>query len=343
MTASRTPYAGTLTRARVPSSADSRGRAAAAPPLRGWLVCVLLAGVLASCATPVPSASTPTASAAAPTAIFLPRCPTSIRPQQELDLAGLPPLVPTGVTVQCLLVASASGTTYDAGYSAIIQLPDARQLMLYERRGGRPDKGGPSQVVREGSRQVAGTSWTWSVLANGITTLTATTPVAHVELGLGGDESQVDTLAAIAASLRTVESLPRPSAPTICAALAAGHVLGTTVAAAFSSSASSVARLVEAPPPSSGGSQATPAPRVSNSPWRAHPTNEPVAVCYLDGDFGQPRGPGPGPCGPGNQACATPAPVPNWDRVLYFVGVNRQAIDWRWGWKYSIPLQDPGP
>lgn len=66
--------------------------------------------------------------------------------------------MPTGATEQCLLVASAGGTTYDAGYSAVIHLPDARQLTLYERRGGRPDKGGPSQVVREGSREVAGTS-----------------------------------------------------------------------------------------------------------------------------------------------------------------------------------------
>jgi hypothetical protein len=252
----------------------------------------------------------------APVAIFLPRCPTSSRPQQELDFAGLPPLVPSGPLLRCLMVASVGGSAYDSGYSAGIELSDGRPLSLYERRSSRPDKAGPSQVTREGSRDVAGTTWSWSVLANGHTTLSAVTQGSYVELALPGDESQVDTLAAIAATLRPVESLPRPPARQICAALDVGSRSRTTVAAAFDSSAASVARLVEQPA------------------WRARPPGEPVAICYLDGDFGEPRGPPP----------LTGASLrPNWDRVVYFVGVDRHPIAWVWGWQHSIPLEDPGP
>lgn len=103
-----------------------------------------------------------------------------------------------------------------------------------------------------------------------------------------------------------------------------------TVAAAFASTAASVVRLIEPPPSSPGG------PQVVNSSWRAHPANEPVAVCYLDGDFGPPRRPPPMPG-------TTDAPLPNWDRVVYLVGVNRSPIGWIWGWQTSIPLRDPGP
>ncbi len=248
---------------------------------RQGLLGLLIAGGLLACAPPVPDATIPTASPA-PAAIFLPRCASSVRTQQDLDLAGLPPLVPSRAVVRCLLHVEPSGSAYDAGFSAAIELADGRQLRLYERRGGPPDKGGPTQTVRAGVRDVAGTSWSWAVLENGVTTLTAMTQGSYVQLGLAGDESQVDTLAAIAASLRPVESLPRPSALEVCASFNAGARAGATVAAAFAGSAASVARLIEAPPSSLGG------PQVANSSWRAHPPNEPVAVCYLTATSGHP-------------------------------------------------------
>lgn len=135
---------------------------------------LLIAGGLLACAPPLPDATIPTASPA-PAAIFLPRCAASVRTQQDLDLAGLPPLVPSRAVVRCLLHAEPPGSAYDAGYSAAIELTDGRQLRLYERRGGLPDKAGPTQTVREGVRDVAGTSWSWTVLENGLTILTAMT------------------------------------------------------------------------------------------------------------------------------------------------------------------------
>lgn len=288
---------------------------------------LLIAGGLLACAPPVPDATIPTASPAS-AAIFLPRCSTSSRPQQELDFAGLPPLVPSGPPLRCLLFASVGGSAYESGYSAAIELADGRRLNLYERRGSLPDKAGPSQRLREGVRDVAGTAWSWSVLANGLTTLSTVTQGSYVELGLPGDEAQVDTLAAIAATLRAVESLPRPSAQEICASLDVS-TLPVKVAGAFASSAASVARLVEAPPPPGG-------PQVVGSSWRAHPPSEPVAVCYLDGDLGPPRRPPPMPG-------TTHAPLPNWDRVVYLVGVDRHPIGWVYGWQHSIAIRDPGP
>lgn len=281
-------------------------------------------GGLAPVARAVPSALPSTSLAA----LFLPRCPTSARPQQDLDIAALPPLVPRGPQLRCLANAVSGGSTYDAGYDASIELVDGRMLHLYERRGGLPVKEGPSQTIRSGAREVGGTAWTWSVLANGATVLATTTRGVYVSLALSGDESQVDTLASVAATLQPVESLPRPAASEICAAL---DFVGqnVSVTAAFESTAAAVARWQEAPPATPGG------PQLVNSGWRAHPADEPVAVCYLDGDFGLGRRPPPGPG-------VTASPLPNWDRVVYLVGVDRHPIGVTFGWKHSIAIRDPG-
>ena len=296
-------------------------------------VALLAAGGVALTATPGgPGPAVRTVPAASPSttiaALFLPRCPTSARPQQELDIAGLPPLVPRGQQLRCLANAISGGSMYDAGYDASIELVDGRMLHLYERRGGLPVKEGPSQTVRSGTRDIAGVSWTWSVLANGATMLATTTRGVYVSLDLRGDESQVDTLASVAATLQPVESLPRPPASDICAAL---DFVGqsVTVAAAFESTAAAVARWQEAPPATPGG------PQLVSSGWRAHPPDEPVAVCYLDGDFGLGRRPPPGPG-------VTPSPLPHWDRVVYLVGVDRHPIGVVFGWKHSIAIRDPG-
>ena len=281
--------------------------------------------LLAACGNGVGS-SGPARSAAA-AGLFLPACAVGARPQSELHLAGIPPLVPTGPLVRCLLDASISGSAYDSGYDGSIQLVDGRELHLYERRGDRPVKAGASQTLRSGTRDVNGVTWTWSVLENGATTLETITRGVYVELDLPGDESQVDTLAATARDLVPVESLARPPARDICGAL--GVTLGAaTVAAAFDSSAGAVTRWQEQPATAD-------APRLSGSPWRAHPPAEPVALCYLDGDFGPPKGPPPG-------AGATTTALPNWSRVVYLVGVDRRPIGLIFGWQDRIPIKDPG-
>jgi hypothetical protein len=255
-----------------------------------------------------------------------PRCVTSVRPASEIQFAGLPPLVPISLRVICVLHASVSSSAYDAGYSQVYALSDERRLQLYERRGAKPVKDGPSQTVRSGTRDVNGVAWTWEVLENGLTTLNAVTQGAYVELALAGDEAQVDMLADIASALRPVESLPRPMAAQLCASLdlARGP---TKIAAAFDSSPKSIVSWHETPLASNG-------PRPI-SEWRQHPPSEPVAVCYLDGDFGPPRGPAP-PLGASDNR-------PNYNRVVYVVGVDRRPIPIVFGWQDRIPMRDPGP
>ena len=72
------------------------------------------------------------------------------------------------------------------------------------------------------------------------------------------------------------------------------------------------------------------------STWRDHPATEPVAVCYLDGDFGPAKHPAPLPG-------STATPVPNWDRVIYLVGADRRPIGVTFGWQDRIAIRDPGP
>ncbi len=281
------------------------------------LLSLLLLSACGSVATAPPSST--------PAVLFLPRCASSVRPQSELDFAGLPPFVPSGPLPRCLLNASTGGSAYDAGYDAIIQLADGRMLHLYERRGGLPTKSGRQVSQREGLRDVGGVPWTWAILQGPTASLTNTVSGVYVELDLAGDESQLDTLAAIAADLRPVESLPRPAARDICAAL---HVSTgpITVAAAFESTADAVSRWLETPQTPDG-------PHEVNSAWRQHPATEPVAVCYLDGDFGPAKHP-PLPSG------ATE--LPNWTRVVYLVGVDRSPIGRVFGWRDRIAIEDPG-
>ena len=262
---------------------------------------------------------------ATPDGGFLPRCASSIRPQSDLDAAGLPPFVVSGQTVKCVLNASNGGSAYDAGYDESIELADGRVLHVYERRGGLPVKAGAQTPQREGVRDVRGATWTWSILQGPTLSLTSTAAGTYVELDLPGDESQLDTLAAIAADLRPVQSLRRPPARDLCAALRVSSN-PITVAAAFDSTASAIARWLETPQPPDG-------PHEVNSEWRQHPAAEPVAVCYLDGDFGPAKHP-PLPSG------ATE--MPNWTRVVYLVGVDRHPIGRVFGWKDRIQIVDPG-
>jgi hypothetical protein len=256
---------------------------------------------------------------------FLPRCASSVRPQSELDAAGLPPFVISSQTVKCVLNASNGGSAYDAGYDESIELADGRMLHVYERRGGLPVKPGGQTPQREGTRAVGGATWAWSILQGPTLSLTNTVAGTYVELDLPGDESQLDALAAIAAGLRPVESLPRPPARDLCAALRVS-INPITVAAAYDSTASAIARWLETPQPTDG-------PHEVNSEWHQHPAAEPVAVCYLDGDFGPAKHP-PLPSG------ATEPP--NWSRVVYFVDVDRRAIGRVFGWSDRIQIVDPG-
>ena len=262
---------------------------------------------------------------ATPDSGFLPRCASSVRPQSELDAAGLPPFVVSGPTIKCLLIASNGGTAYDAGYDESLQLADARVLHVYERRGGLPVKAGGQTPQREGTRDVGGATWAWSILQGPTLSITNTVAGTYVELDLPGDEAGLDTLAGIAADLRPVESLPRPPARDICAALRVS-INPITVAAAFDSTASAIVRWLETPQTPDG-------PHEVNSEWRQHPAAEPVAVCYLDGDFGPAKHP-PLPSG------ATEPP--NWSRVVYFVDVDRRAIGRVFGWTDRIQIVDPG-
>ncbi len=287
-----------------------------------------LVGLIAACGSHVESGAIGPAATPVPASpVFLTACPSGARPQTELDWAGLPPLVPTSPSLQCLLNAVSGASSYDGGYDFAIQLADRRVLHLYERRGSRPVKEGASQTLRAGQRDVNGTTWEWATLANGVTILDTTSGGVYTELALPGDESQVDTLVEVARSLRPVEAYPRPSARDICAALPVG-ANPLTVAAAFESSAGSVVTWHETPSSPDG-------PRAV-SPWRDHPAAEPVAVCYVDGDFGAAKG---GPRLPGSSA----TPLPNWNRVVYVVGVDRRPIGVVFGWQDRIPLRDPGP
>lgn len=276
--------------------------------------------LFAACSSFGGAPATPT-----PDSGFLPRCASSVRPQSELDFAGLPPFVVSGKTVKCLLNASNGGSSYDAGYDESIELADGRMLHLYERRGGLPVKSAAQIPQRVGTREVAGASWAWSILHGPTLSITNTVVGTYVELDLPGDESQLDTLAAIAAGLRPVESLPRPPARDLCAALRVSSN-PITVAGAFDSTASAIATWLETP-------QAAGGPHEVNSEWRLHPPREPVAVCYLDGDFGPAKHP-PLPSG------ATEPP--NWTRVVYLVDVDRRPIGMVFGWRDRIQIVEPG-
>src|SRR6266542_1000363 len=267
----------------------------------------------------------PAARTAAPSALFLPRCASSVRPQAELDVAGLPPLVPADGVISCLLNASNGGPAFDAGYDASIALADGRVLHLHERRGGLPAKDGAPASLGEGQLRVGDTTWRWTILPGPTASLTNTMNRTYVELDLPGDETQLDALSAIAASLRPVESLARPPAREICATLRVSSG-PSTVAAAFDSTADAVARWQETPQRPDG-------PYETMSAWRQHPPAEPVAVCYLDGDFGPAKHP------PLLSGATEP---PNWSRVVYLVGVNRQPIGFAFGWRDRIPIVDPG-
>jgi hypothetical protein len=280
----------------------------------------LSALLLAACGSLVSAPPTTTLST-----VFLPRCAASTRPQAELDFAGLPPLVASGSTVRCLLIASTGGSAYDAGYDESVQLADGRVLHLYERRLGLPAKIGAQTPQRTGTRDIGGAPWTWSILQGPTLSLTNTVAGTYIELDLPGDEAGLDTLAGIAAGLRSVESLPRPPARNICAALpvSSGPI---TVAAAFDSTAAAIATWLETPTTPDG-------PHEVNSEWRQHPPAEPVAVCYLDGDFGPAKHP---------SLPSGATEPPDWSRVVYLVGVDRHPIGVVFGWTDRIPIVDPG-
>ncbi|MDQ2915358.1 MAG: hypothetical protein M3T56_19200 [Chloroflexota bacterium] len=286
--------------------------------------------LVAACGSRVESgALAPAAGPVSASPVFLKACASGARPQTELDFAGLPPLVPTSSSMSCLLNAVSGSTSYDGGHDFVIQLTDRRVLHIYERRGSRPVKDGASPSLRRGERDVNGAKWEWATLANGATILDVTSGGVYAELLLAGDESQVDTLVEVARSLRPVEALPRPSARDICAALPISPN-SYVLAAAFASSAGSVVKWQETLLSPDG-------PRPV-SQWRDHPAAEPVAVCYLDGDFGSAKG-APGPPGYG----ATSMPLANWDRVIYLVGADRRPIGVTFGRQGSIAIRDPGP
>lgn len=242
-------------------------------------------------------------------------------------MAGLPPLVPDPTEFICLKHATTGGSAYEAGSSHVMQLPDGREVTVYERRGGLPQKGAAVATIRSGTRDVDGQLWTWATLDNGVTTLVATIRATYVELSMHGDESGVADMARIAATLRPVDTWPRPSARNVCGALT---MFGSSVsvAGAFDSTAAAIANWEETPAEPGG-------PHVVISDWRKAPANETVTMCYLDGDFGPPRGPAPPPGASGNSP-------PNWDRMVVLVGVDRRPIPVVHGWQGSIPIKDPG-
>jgi hypothetical protein len=292
------------------------------------LVRLALVALISGCGSLVGSgALAPAATPVSASPVFLAACANGARPQTELDWAGLPPFVPTSSSMQCLLSAVAGPVSYSGGYDFAIQLADRRVLHLYERRGSPPVKEGTSPALRTGLRDVNGAKWIWTTLANGATILDTTSGEVYVALSLAGDESQVDTLVEIARSLRPVEAYPRPSARDICATLPTG-ANAYVVAAAFASSAASVVKWHETPSSPDG-------PRPV-SQWRQHPATEPVAVCYLDGDFGLAKQPPP-------QPGSTATPLPNWNRVVYLVGADRRPVGVTFGWQDRIPIRDPGP
>jgi len=291
---------------------------------------VLMAGLAVGCGTHADSGVLAGGATAIARPVLMAACPNGARPQSELDHAGLPPLVPTGPILLCLRNATSGGSAYDSGYDDVIQLLDGRDLHVYERRGAKPVKAGAVEALRLGAREIGGETWTWSVLENGTTMLDAITHGVYVELDLRGDETQVDTLVEVAKSLRPVESLPRPTATEICGALRLSATT-STVLASFASSAKSVAVWQETPERPDG-------PHVVGSSWRAHPPDEPVAVCYLEGSFGAPGGP-PGAGGP--PGLSTYIPWQN-DRLVALVGVDRRPITWRIGDHANLTITNPG-
>lgn len=289
---------------------------------------IALVALIAACGSQADSgAVAPTSNSLPASPVYMKACPTGARPQTELDFAGLPPLVPTSSALRCLLNAVGGGSTYDGGYNFVIQLTDGRVLQIYERRGSRPVKDGGSQSLRAGERGVNGAKWQWAALANGSTILDSTSGGVYAELSLAGDESQVDMLVDVARSLRPVETFPRPSAREICAALPVSSN-PYVVAGAFDGSAASIAKWEETAPMPVGMRMV--------SQWRDHPPTEPVTVCYLDGDFGPAKHP---PLLPGSTA----TPPPDWNRVVYLVGVDRRPTGLTFGWQDRIAIRDPGP
>jgi len=293
---------------------------------------VLTVGLAVGCGSHTDSGVLAGGATATARPVFMAACPNEARPQSELDQAGLPPLVPTGPMLLCLRNATSGGSAYDSGYDDVIQLLDGRDLHLYERRGAKPIKAGAVQALRSGARKIGTETWTWSVLENGATVLDAVTRGVYVELDLRGDETQVDTLLELAKLLRSVESIPRPVAAEICGALRLSATTNT-VLASFASSAKSVAIWQETPEIPDGPG-ATASPHVIGSAWRAHPPDEPVAVCYLEGSFGAPGGP------PG--AGSTYVPQVD-DRLVALVGVDRRPIVWTIGNHASMKVTNPGP
>lgn len=284
--------------------------------------CIAVPAASPSAQTPAPLAATP---APAPF-VFLPPCPDAVRPQVELDFAGLPPLVPDRALLRCLKVASSPGSAYDAGSDHLVVLADGHDVTLYERRGMLPVK--PTVAsVRSGVRLIDGQSWHWEELVNGSTVLSATTRGTYVELSARGDASQVDVLATVAASLRPVSTWPRPAARDVCASIP-GYSSGATVAAAFDSTAAAISRWEETPEYPGG-------PHVLTSDWRKAPPDEVVTLCYLDGAFGPARVPPP-PAG------ATPLQLPNYDRIVVQLGIDRRPITRTFGWRDRIAIRDPG-
>jgi hypothetical protein len=287
-----------------------------------------LIALVAACGSHVESgALTGAAGPVSASPVFLQACASGARPQTELDWAGLPPLVPTSPSMSCLLNAVGGASSYDGGYNFVIRLNDQRVLGIYERRGLRPVKDGASPSIRAGEREVNGAKWQWDTLANGSTIIELTSGGVYAALSLAGDESQVDMLVEVARSLQPVEAFPRPSAREICAALPVSSN-PYAVAGAFDGSAASVAKWEE--------TASMPVGMRVVSQWRDHPATEPVAVCYLDGDFGPAKQPPPLP---GSSA----TPLPNWNRVVYLVGVDRRPIGVVFGWQDRIPIRDPGP
>src|SRR5256885_10503493 len=278
---------------------------------------------IATCGSQTESGVPPTSNPLLGSPVYMKACSTGARPQTELDFAGLPPLVPTSSVLRCLLNATRGGSTYDGGYNFVVQLTDGRVLQSYERRGSRPVKEGASQSLRTGEREVNGATWQWATLANGSTILDSTSGAVYVDLSLRGDESQVDTLVEVARSLRAAEAVSRPGARDICAGIPASPD-PFVVAAAYDSSAASVVKWEETAP--------MPVGMRAVSTWRDHPAREPVAVCYLDGDFGPAKHPAPLPG-------STATPVPNWDRVIYLVGADRRPIGVTVGWQDRIAVR----
>ena len=139
--------------------------------IRVEIALIVFIALIAACGSHVESGVSPTPNPQPASPVYMKACSTGARPQAELDFAGLPPLVPTSSALRCLLNAVSGGPTYDGGYNFVVQLTDGRVLQIYERRGARPVKEGPSQSLRSGERDVNGAAWQWATLANGSTIL----------------------------------------------------------------------------------------------------------------------------------------------------------------------------